>query len=69
MEEEDIDLRSDEVDGTLGLGISGYLEGRQNTSDYPYVPMLVVYRPTPIFNNIVQQEIVSLKVFSFYYAR
>jgi hypothetical protein len=69
MEREDIELRSDDFDGILGLGFSGYLEGRQNTSDYPYVPMLVVYRPTPIFENIVDQELVSLNVFSLYYAR
>jgi len=69
MEEEDINLRSDVADGVLGLGISGYLVGRQNISDYPYVPMDTVYLPTTIFKNIVEQELVSLNVFSFYYAR
>ena len=69
MEEEDLNLRSYNFDGILGLGFSGYLVGRQNTSDYPYVPMLIVYRPTPIFKNILKQELVSLNVFSFYYAR
>ena len=69
MEEEDMNLRSDDADGVLGLGFSGYLEGRQNISDYPYVPMYSFYRPTPIFKNIVEQELVSLNVFSFYYAR
>jgi len=69
MEEEDINLRSDDVDGILGLGLSGYLVGRQNISDYPYVPMDSFYRPTPIFKNIVEQELVSLNVFSFYYGR
>jgi hypothetical protein len=69
MEEEDINLQSDDFDGVLGLGFSGYLVGRQNTSDYPYVPMLIVYRPTPIFKNIVDQELVSQNVFSFYHPR
>jgi hypothetical protein len=69
MEEEDIELRSDGSDGILGMGFSGYLEGRQDISDYPYVPMLITYRPTPVFKNAVNQELVSLNVFSFYYAR
>jgi hypothetical protein len=69
MEEEDIDLQTYNFDGILGLGFSGYLVGRQNTSDHPYVPMRIIYRPTPIFKNIVDQELVSLNVFSFYYAR
>ena len=69
MEEEDSDLRSDDFDGVLGMGFSSLLVGRQNTSDYPYVPMLIVYRPTPVFKNIVEQELVSLNVFSFYYER
>jgi len=69
MEEEDFTLRTDSSDGILGLGVSGYLVGRQNISDYPNVPMLVTYRPTPIFKNIVDQGLVSRKVFSFYYAR
>ena len=69
MEEEDINLRSDDTDGILGLGFSGFLVGRQYISDYPYVPMDTVYRPTPVFINIVEQELVSLNVFSFYYAR
>ena len=69
MEEEDFNLRSANFDGILGLGFSGYLVGRQNISDFPYVPMRIVYRPTPIFKNIVDQELVSLNVFSFYYAR
>jgi hypothetical protein len=69
MEEEDINLRSDDADGILGLGFLDYLVGRQNISDYPYVPMLIVYHPTPIFENIVEQELVSLNVFSFYYSR
>ena len=69
MEEEDIELQSDDFDGVLGLGFTGYLAGRQNISDHPYVPMLTFYRPTPIFKNIVDQELVSMNVFSFYYAR
>ena len=69
MEEEDINLRSSVFEGIVGLGFSGYLVGRQNTSDYPCVPMRTFYRPTPIFKNIVNQELVSLNVFSFYYAR
>ena len=69
MVEEDIELQSDDFDGVLGLGFSGYLEGLQNISDYPHVPMLTFYRPTPIFKNIVDQELVSMNVFSFYYAR
>jgi len=69
MEEEDINLRSDDSDGILGLEVSDYLEGRQNVSAYPYVPMDSFYRPKPIFKNIVEQELVSLNVFSFYYAR
>jgi hypothetical protein len=69
MEEEDSRIRSNDADGILGLGFSSFLLGQQNTSDYPYVPMLIVYRPTPVFNNIVKQELVSLGVFSFYYAR
>jgi hypothetical protein len=69
MEEKDIYLRSYHFDGILGLGLSGYLVGRQNTSDYPCVPMVSYYRPTPVFKNIVDQELVSLNVFSFYYPR
>jgi hypothetical protein len=69
MEEEDINLRSGNFDGILGLGFSGQLVGRPNASEYPSVPMLIIYRPTPLFKNIVQQELVSLNVFSFYYAR
>jgi hypothetical protein len=69
MEEEDAILGGSEVDGFLGLGFSSYLLGRQNISDYPYVPMLTLYRPTPVFINIVKQELVSLNVFSFYYSR
>jgi hypothetical protein len=69
MEEEDINLRSYVFDGTVGLGFSGYLVGRQNISNYPCVPMRTFYRPKPIFKNIVEQELVSLNVFSFYYAR
>ena len=67
--EEDFTLRTDNSDGILGLGVSGYLVGRQNNSHYPYFPMRVIYRPTPIFKNIVEQGLVSRKVFSFYYAR
>jgi hypothetical protein len=69
MEGEDIELQTDDSDGVLGLGLSGHLDGRRNTSDYPYVPMETIYRPTPIFKNILKQELVSLNVFSFYYAR
>ena len=69
MEEEDINLQSYAFDGTIGLGFSGSLVERKNSSDYPYVPMLIIYRPTPIFKNIVKQELVSMNVFSFYYAR
>jgi hypothetical protein len=69
MVEEDIELQSDGSDGVLGLGLSGHLDGRQNTSDYPYVPMQIFYRPTPLFKNIVEQELVPQNVFSFYYAR
>jgi hypothetical protein len=69
MVEEDINLRSANYDGVLGLGFPGYLKGRQNISDYPYVPMRIIYSPTTIFENIVEQELVSLNVFSFYYAR
>jgi len=69
MEEEDINLRSDDADGILGLGFSGNLVGRRNVSDYPSVPMLIIYRPTPLFKNIVEQELVSLNVFSFRYPR
>ena len=69
MEEEDFNLRTYNFDGILGLGISAKLVGRQNISDYPNVPMRVIYRPTPIFKNILEQELVSRKVFSFYYAR
>jgi len=69
MEYEDPKLRTNLVDGILGLGFSSYLLGRQNITDSPYVPKLTVYRPTPLFNNIVKQGLVSLNVFSFYYAR
>jgi len=69
MEEEDIELQSDDFDGVLGLGFSSHLVGRQNISDHPYVPMHTFYHPTPLFKNIVKQELVSTKVFSFYYAR
>ena len=69
LEEEDSEIRSYVFDGVLGLGFSSFLVGRQNTSDYPYVPMLIIYRPTPVFKNIVMQELVPLNVFSFYYAR
>jgi len=69
MEEEDVALRSHNFDGVLGLGFSGYLVGQQISSDYHYVPMLTLYRPTPIFKNIVEQELVSRNVFSFYYPR
>jgi hypothetical protein len=69
MEEEDINLQSDDFDGVLGLEFSGYLVGQQNNSDYPYVPMRTFYRPTPLFKNIVEQELVSRNVFSVYYAR
>jgi hypothetical protein len=69
LEEENDELRSDEFDGMLGLGFSGHLVGRQNNSDYPYVPVVVFYSPKPIFKNIVDQELVSLNVFSFYYPR
>jgi hypothetical protein len=69
MEEEDKEIRSDDFDGILGLGFSSLLVGRQNISDYPYVPMIALYRPTPLFRNIVEQELVSQNVFSFYYAR
>jgi len=31
--------------------------------------MLTLYHPTPVFNNIINQELVSLNVFSFYYSR
>jgi hypothetical protein len=65
-EEEDIELQNDDVDGVLGLGVSSFLLGRQNTSDYPYVPMRIVYSPTPVFKNTVMQELVSLNVFSLY---
>jgi len=69
MEYEDPTLGANDADGILGLGFSSYLFGRQNIPEYPYVPMLTVYRPTPVFNNIVKQGLVSLNVFSFYYAR
>ena len=69
MEGEDIELQSDDSDGVLGLGLSGHLDGRRNTSDYPYVPMETIYRPTPLFKNVVKQELIPQNVFSFYYAR
>ena len=69
MEEEDVALRSHNFDGVLGLGFSGYLVGHEINSDYPYVPMRIIYGPTPIFKNIVEQELVSRNVFSFYYPR
>ena len=69
MEEEDIELRSYDFDGIVGLGFSSFLVGRQNISGYPYVPMITIYRPTPLFKNIAKQELVSRNVFSFYYAR
>ena len=69
MEEEDVELQSENFDGILGLGLSGYLEGRQNTSGYPFVPMLAIYRPTPLFKNTVDQGLVSQNVFSIYYGR
>ena len=69
MEEEDFTLRTDSSDGILGLGVSAYLVERQNISDYPNVPMPNIYGQTPIFKNIVEQGLVSRKVFSFYYAR
>ena len=69
MEEEDIEIRSDEFDGILGLGLSSFLVGRQNISDYPYVPMSTFYHPTPLFKNIAKQELLAQNVFSFYYAR
>ena len=69
MEEEDVELRSYNFDGILGLGLESQLLGRQNTSDYPYVPMYSVYRPTTLFTNIVKQELIPQNIFSFYYAR
>jgi hypothetical protein len=68
-EEEDIENPSFVFDGILGLGFSSYMEGRQNTTDYPYVPILIVYHPTPVIKNIVDQELVSLNAFSIYYPR
>jgi len=69
MEEEDVELQSNNSDGILGLGLSGYLLGRQNTSDYPFVSMLAVYKPTPLFKNIVEQGLLSRNIFSIYYGR
>jgi len=69
MEEEDVEMPSNNSDGILGLGLASYLAGRQNTSGYPFVPMLAIYSPTPLFINIVQQGLVSQNVFSIYYGR
>jgi hypothetical protein len=69
MEKEDIEKPSYDYDGILGLGFSSFLVGRESTSDYPYVPMLIIYSPTPVSKNIVDQELVSLNVFSIYYPR
>jgi Eukaryotic aspartyl protease. len=69
MEEGDIHLRSYDFDGILGLGLVSFLVGRQNTSEYTYVPMFIFHQPTPVFKNIVKQELTSLNVFSFYYER
>jgi hypothetical protein len=69
MEKEDIEKPSYDYDGILGLGFSGFLVGRENTSAYPYVPMLIIYSPTPFLNNTIDQELVSLNVFSIYYPR
>ena len=69
MEEEDSSLWSNNADGILGLGFPSNLVGRKYISDRPYVPMLTFYRPTPLFKNIVNQELVSRNVFSFYFPR
>ena len=69
MEEEDDEMPSNNSDGILGLGLSDYLVGQQNTSGYPFVPMLAIYSPTPLFKNIVDQGLVSHNVFSIYYGR
>jgi len=69
MEYEDSSIPNDVADGILGLGFSSLLFGREYISDYPNVPMFTAYSPTPVFNNIVKQGLVSLNVFSFYYAR
>jgi len=69
LEDEDARIWNNDVDGILGLGFSSYLFGRQRISDYPYLPMVILYKPTPVFNNIINQELVSLNIFSFYYSR
>jgi hypothetical protein len=69
LEKKDTYLQSDDYDGVLGLGFFGMLRTKRNITDYPYVPMLKIYRPKPVFGNIFQQNLVSLNVFSFYYNR
>jgi hypothetical protein len=69
METEDEILRSEECDGILGMGLENHLWGSQTTAEYPYVPTLLVYRPTPVFQNMIEHELVSLSVFSFYFTR
>jgi hypothetical protein len=69
MEEEDVELQSYNFDGILGLGFASQVLGQQNISDYPFVPMYSVYRPTTVFKNIVKQELLPQNIFSFYYAR
>jgi len=69
VEEEDVEKPSDNSDGVLGLGLASFLEVRQNSSGYPFVPMLAIYRPTPLVINIVQQGLLSQNFFSIYYGR
>jgi hypothetical protein len=66
---EEIEIKTKDVDGVLGLAISDIFVGRQNTSDYPYVPMSIIYRPQSVLKNIVKQELFSLNVFSIRYPR
>jgi hypothetical protein len=69
VEEEDVEKPSDNSDGVLGLGLASFLEVRQNSSGYPFVPMVAIYRPTSLFKNTVVQGIVSQNVCSIYYGR
>ena len=69
LEEEDINLRSYKFDGILGLGLRSYLAKQQNTTDYPYVPMLIYYTPKTVFENMIMQELISVNIFSFYFAK
>jgi hypothetical protein len=69
METEDQILQSYSSDGLLGMGLKENFGGLLTTTSYPHVPVYIIYQPVSVFQNMLQQRIVSSAIFSFYFTK